>query len=102
MIEQAKFTYSPLEKAFEKQTKTIEDAPENQRNNWRWSWKTNKDFSQTLNRDQQLNQSVLYLRSNFFLIIEAKDKLENNKKMQRETNRDDLIYKKCNKEKSNT
>ena len=45
---------------------------------------------------------MLYLRSNFFLIIEAKDKLENNKKMQRETNRDDLIYKKCNKEKSNT
>ena len=25
MIEQAKFTYSPLGKAFEKQTKTIED-----------------------------------------------------------------------------
>ena len=25
IIEQAKFTYSPLEKAFEKQTKTIED-----------------------------------------------------------------------------
>ena len=30
MIEQAKFTSSPLEKAFEKQRKTIEDAPENQ------------------------------------------------------------------------
>ena len=30
MIEQAKFTYSPLGKAFEKQTKTIEDQGEKQ------------------------------------------------------------------------
>ena len=28
MIQQAKFTYSPLGKAFEKQTKTIEDQGE--------------------------------------------------------------------------
>ena len=31
VIEQAKFTYSPLGKAFEKQTKTIEDHVEKQR-----------------------------------------------------------------------
>ena len=30
IIEQAKFTYSPLRKAFEKQTKTIEDKGEKQ------------------------------------------------------------------------
>ena len=30
MIEQAKFTYSPLQKALEKQTKTIEDEGEKQ------------------------------------------------------------------------
>ena len=30
IIEQAKFTYSPLRKAFEKQTKTIEDQGEKQ------------------------------------------------------------------------
>ena len=30
MIEQAKFTYSPLGKAFEKQTKTIEDQGKRQ------------------------------------------------------------------------
>ena len=30
IIEQAKFTYSPLGKAFEKQTKTIEDKGEKQ------------------------------------------------------------------------
>ena len=30
IIEQAKFTYSPLEKAFEKQTKTIEDQVKKQ------------------------------------------------------------------------
>ena len=29
IIEQAKFTYSPLEKAFEKQTKTLEDQGKN-------------------------------------------------------------------------
>ena len=29
IIEQAKFTYSPLRKAFEKQTKTIEDQGKN-------------------------------------------------------------------------
>ena len=29
IIEQAKFTYSPLGKAFEKQTKTIEDQAKN-------------------------------------------------------------------------
>ena len=29
IIEQAKFTYSPLGKAFEKQTKTIEDQEKN-------------------------------------------------------------------------
>ena len=30
IVEQAKFTYSPLRKAFEKQTKTIEDQGKNQ------------------------------------------------------------------------
>ena len=30
MVEQAKFTYSPLSKAFEKQTKTIEDQGKKQ------------------------------------------------------------------------
>ena len=30
MIEQAKFTYSPVQKALEKQTKTIEDEGEKQ------------------------------------------------------------------------
>ena len=30
IIEQAEFTYSPLEKSFEKQTKTIEDQGKNQ------------------------------------------------------------------------
>ena len=41
---------------------------------------------------------MLYLRFNFFLIIEAKYELENNEKIHRETNRDGLIHKKCNKE----
>ena len=33
IIEQAKFTYSPLGKAFEKQTKTIDDKGEKQKKN---------------------------------------------------------------------
>ena len=35
IIEQAKFTYSPLGKAFEKQTKTIEDKGEKQINEFK-------------------------------------------------------------------
>ena len=35
VIEQAKFTYSPLGKTFEKQTKTIEDQGEKQVNNFK-------------------------------------------------------------------
>ena len=39
VIEQAKFTYSPLGKAFEKQTKTNEDQDKKQtKSNWR-AWK---------------------------------------------------------------
>ena len=50
IIEQAKFTYSPLGKAFEKQTKTIEDQEKTSwylrdfetkrtRSNWRQVWR---------------------------------------------------------------
>ena len=40
IIEQAKFAYSPLGKAFEKQTKTIENQGEKQKqSSWR-AWKT--------------------------------------------------------------
>ena len=55
IIEQAKFTYSPLGKAFEKQTKTIEDQGEKQ-------VKAIKD-----NKKQLANTNANYYKNELFL-----------------------------------
>ena len=52
MIEQAKFAYSPLEKAFEKQTKTIEDQGQKQ-------LKAIKDNKKQLDNKQTGNNELL-------------------------------------------
>ena len=52
MIEQAKFAYSPLEKAFEKQTKTIEDQGQKQ-------LKAIKDNKKQLDDKQTGNNELL-------------------------------------------
>ena len=52
MIEQAKFAYSPLEKAFEKQTKTIEDQGQKQ-------LKAIKDNKKQLDNKQTGNNKLL-------------------------------------------
>ena len=52
MIEQAKFAYSPLEKAFEKQTKTIEDQGQKQ-------LKAIKDNKKQLDNKQTGNNKFL-------------------------------------------
>ena len=52
MIEQAKFAYSPLEKAFEKQTKTIEDQGQKQ-------LKAIKDNKKKLDNKQTGNNELL-------------------------------------------
>ena len=44
IIEQVKFTYSPLEKAFEKQIKTIEDQGENKQNQFKDNLKQLKNM----------------------------------------------------------
>ena len=46
IIEQAKFTYSPLRKAFEKQTKTIEDQGQKQADALKFLESTNKQYHQ--------------------------------------------------------
>ena len=46
IIEQAKFTYSPLRKAFEKQTKTIEDQGQKQVDALKFLESTNKQYHQ--------------------------------------------------------
>ena len=68
MIEQAKFAYSPLEKAFEKQTKTIEDQGQKQLK----AIKDNKkqlDNKQTGNNELLLSKEIEILR--IFTIIDA-------------------------------
>ena len=52
MIEQATFAYSPLEKAFEKQTKTIEDQGQKQ-------LKAIKDNKKQLDNKQTGNNELL-------------------------------------------
>ena len=82
IIEQAKFTYSPLGKAFEKQTKTIEDQGEKQikaiqDNN------DNKEQPVNINNDDYKDKLLLSEEREFFKDIYNKrlDKIEelNNK-----------------------
>ena len=75
MIEQAKFTYSALGKAFEIQRKATEVEGEKKRKKIEdAAVKQTKDL-ETLNTDQQL-KSVDYLFSKYILTKEAKDELE--------------------------
>ena len=55
IIEQAKFTYSPLGKAFEKQTKTIEDQGKKQ-------VKAIQDNKQLVNNDDDYKDKLLLSR----------------------------------------
>ena len=88
ITEQAKFTYSPLGNALEKQTKTIEDqgekwikAIENRIEKQKWIEK------QILNTDQK---SMSHLLSKDFLAAEARDELNKIKETEQEISRDDL------------
>ena len=55
IMEQAKFTYSPLGKAFEKQTKTIEDQGEKQIKAIQDNKKKEK------NKQNQMNMVIIFL-----------------------------------------
>ena len=61
IIEQAKFTYSPIDKAFEKQTKTIEEQGKKQidaiaNQNKRLDALTNKDNHKSIYKKYLINQ----------------------------------------------
>ena len=57
IIEQAKFTYSPLGKAFEKQTKTIEDQGKNQISATKESGKQIIESNEVDKNDFNINRS---------------------------------------------
>ena len=97
MVEQAKFTYSPLGKAFEKQIKTIEDqrekrikAIQNQRQP-----KTIKKYDDDDNDDDDDDDEDSPLISKQKEIFnELADKKHNEKtKLDQKVNRDDLIHR---------
>ena len=85
MKEGAKFTYSSLEKAFKKQTKTIKNQTR----------KKVKAF-QSLNSKQQL-KSVEDLSPKNLSNIEAKDEIDQIKIIEQETIREKIIHKTFNK-----
>ena len=93
IIEQAKFTYSPLGKAFEKQTKTIEDKGEKQfealesLKNHDNELPSIKDFTPTEN----LNPEII----NEIKRIEEKEKKVNRNKMVHKATNKTYDFRKC-------
>ena len=78
IIEQAKFTYSPLGKAFEKQTKAIKDQGEKQ-------IKTIQD-----NKKQLANTQELAIKN---VIPEAKKEMDKIMEIEKTVDRENLIYR---------
>ena len=85
IIEQAKFIYSPLAKALEKQINTIEDPGEKQ-----IKAIENRVEKHPLDTDQK---SITALFSKDILTEEAIYELNKIKETKQKTSRDDLIYK---------
>ena len=89
IIEQAKFTYSPLEKAFEKQTKTIEDQGEKQIKAIQ-----NKDFNKSIEKakyDSDGDLAILRQKEIYNEITE--EKKTEIEKLDKTVNREELLYK---------
>ena len=85
MIEQANFTYSPLWKALEKQTKTIKDQGEKQVKAIK-----NRIKRQILDTEQK---PIIDLFSKGLLSEEVICELNKTKETEQKIDRDDLIYK---------
>ena len=81
IIEQAKFTYSPLGKAFEKQIKTIEDQGKKQ-----------IDALNTLKSNNQLTIEDV-IPKNALNNDEAKKELDKIKEIEKNVDREKLVYK---------
>ena len=83
IIEQAKFTYSPLGKAFEKQTKTIEDQGEKQ-------IKAIQDNKQLANIQRVTIKNIF---PENMLNDEAKIEIDKISKIEKTVDREKLVYK---------
>ena len=81
IIEQAKFTYSPLGKAFEKQIKTIEDQDKKQ-----------VEALNTLKSNNQLTIEDV-IPDNSLKNDEAENELDKIKEKEKDVDRNKLIYK---------
>ena len=81
MIEQAQFAYFPLGKAFEKQTKTIEDQGKNQ--------------VEALNTLKSNNQLIIedVIPKNALINDEAKKEFDKIKEKEKNVDREKLTYK---------
>ena len=89
IIEQAKFTYSPLGKAFEKQTKTIEDQGEKQIKAIQ-----GKDFSKSIEKaklDSDDDLAILKQKEIYNELTE--EKKTEMKNLDNSVDRDKLVYK---------
>ena len=86
IIEQAKFTYSPFGKAFEKQTKTIEDQGEKQAN----------ALKSLESSDKQL-PSIKDFISKERLNPEIANEMEKIEEEERKTDRSKMVYEGSNK-----
>ena len=83
IIEQAKFTYSPLGKAFEKQTKTIEDQGEKQ-------IKAIKDNNKQLAKVQGVTTKNIFPEN--ILNDEAKREIDKISDIEKTVDREKLVY----------
>ena len=81
MIEQAKFTYSPLGKEFEKQAKTIEDQGQKQ-----------VDALESLKPNSQ-ELTIKNIISEHILSDEAKNELNKIKEIENTVDRENLVYR---------
>ena len=86
--EQAKFTYSPLGKAFEKQIKTIEDQGEKQIKAVQGKIKTIKKYAYNDKEDSPLISKQKEIFNKL-----ADERLEKITKLDKKVNPDNLIYK---------
>ena len=80
IIEQARFTYSPLRKAFEKQIKTIEDKGQKQ-----------IDALESLKPKEQ-TKSIEEIFLEGYDSVEIKNELNKIKEYEKKVNRDNMIY----------
>ena len=79
IIEQAKFTYSPLGKAFDKQTKTVKDQGEKQ--------------VEALNNNNKLAiEDEIMIPKGAFGNEEAMDEFNRIRKLEKNVNREKLVY----------